>query len=455
MVYLLIAAIIVNSLINFFERGFNKFYMDINFYDIFIGLLLFTFLYSVGKLVKESNKLDNTSIGIVMYLFSFFIFNCLFLLLNQDLLFTNIILIVNLVWLSYFLFFYKNKIKSLFPALLSFITLKSSFFFFSHKLTVNNNLTGDVSAVFFEQAKNIYEVGLGYSLNNYVFEGYPQFISYFQSMFLGLVVSEIDYSFFSFTSHIVFYLSLLFFLELKISKFGKTLLISLFSLLIYNSSFLKFLFSTSLMSDGLVSLFTAIALLSVLDNIQMSKKLDYKLFLIFGIIYFSKQFNSSLIIIWTISLFLITHYKKIVLFGFSGLFLKELLYLTVFKELNKDHHIQQIDIVDTALDLLLLRDLNLQNFTQIVKNLWLDKPISILFILFYFVYIMLKINSKKFDQNVDVVFIGINLNILFVILLYVSVWRNMELESPIRYFLNLFHLILVSIFVNFDKLRKT
>ena len=40
--------------------------MDINFYDIFIGLLLFTFLYSVGKLVKESNKLDNTSIGIVM-----------------------------------------------------------------------------------------------------------------------------------------------------------------------------------------------------------------------------------------------------------------------------------------------------------------------------------------------------------------------------------------------------
>ena len=162
-----------------------------------------------------------------------------------------------------------------------------------------------------------------------------------------------------------------------------------------------------------------------------------------------------MIIIWTISLFLITHYKKIVLFGFSGLFLKELLYLTVFKELNKDHHIQQIDIVDTALDLLLFRDLNLQNFTEIIKNLWLDKPITILFILFYFIYIMLKINYRKFDQISDVIFIGINLNIIFVILLYISVWRNMELESPIRYFLNLFHLILVSIFVNFDKLRKT
>ena len=190
------------------------------------------------------------------------------------------------------------------------------------------------------------------------------------------------------------------------------------------------------------------------DNIQMSRKIRLQIIFNFWNNLFFKQFNSSLILIWTISLFLITKYRKIVLFGLSGLFLKELLYLFVFKDLSKDHHIRQIDIFDTVVDLLLLRDLNLQNFTQIVKNLWLDKPISILFILFYFVYIMLKINSKKFDQNVDVVFIGINLNILFVILLYVSVWRNMELESPIRYFLNLFHLMLVSIFINFDKLSK-
>ena len=453
-IYLSITAIITNSLLNLFSRGIYKVYLDINFYDIFVGLLFFTFLFSVGKLVKESNKFNSISIGIVFYLTSFFLIDCLILLFRQDLSLKNIVLIVNLIWLCLFLYIFKYNIKVLFPTLISFMFLRSSFSLLNDKLTINNNLTGDVKAVFFEQAKHIYEISYYYSVNNFVFEGYPQFISYYQSLFLGLVANNTIYSFYSFTSHIVFYLSILFFVELKISKSNKFLLITMFSLLVYNSSFLQFLFSTSLMSEGLTSLLTAITLVSILDNIQESEKLDYKLFLIFGIIYFSKQFNSSLILIWTISLFFISNYKKIILFGFSGLFLKEFLYFSVFQDLSKDHHVRQIDIVDTVVDLFLLRDIKLQNITEILKNLWLDKPVTILFILFYFIFIIWKIKFKIFDQKLDVIFFGINLNILFIILLYISVWRNMELESPIRYFLNLLHLILTSIFLNLDKLNK-
>ena len=110
------------------------------------------------------------------------------------------------------------------------------------------------------------------------------------------------------------------------------------------------------MSEGLVSLFTAILVVNVLNNLSNDGSLNYKLFLIIGMLYFSKQFNSSLILILIILLYFISGNKKAVLFGFFGIVLKELLYLFVFTEVKKDHHISQIDIADTALDLLFLRE---------------------------------------------------------------------------------------------------
>jgi hypothetical protein len=221
-----------------------------------------------------------------------------------------------------------------------------------------------------------------------------------------------------------------------------------------NSEFLQFLFTGSLMSEGLVSLFTAILTISVINNTNNSKELDYKIFLLFGIMYFSKQFNSSLVLITILFLFFMKRRSKIVLFGFSGIVLKELLYLFVFTEVSKDHHIKQIDVPDTIFDLLLFRDLQIQNIFSILQNLWKDKPIVILFFIFYFSYIYSRIFVKKFELQTDLIFILINLNIVFVFLIYISVWQNMELESPIRYFMNYLHLLVISIFLVIEKTKN-
>ena len=318
--------------------------------------------------------------------------------------------------------------------LVPFTFLRLYFEQYKHKLTFNNNIRGDVEAVFFEQAKNIYEGSYFISINNYVFEGYPQFLSYIQSIFLGTAGSISSYNFFAFTSHIVFYLSLLFFTELNISKFNKLISMGLFSLLILNSKFLQFLFTTSLMSEGLVSLFTAILVIAALNNLNNPDGLDYKIFLLLGVLYFSKQFNSTLVIILILCLFFIKGRNKIVLLGLSGVVLKELLFLFVFTEVSKDHHIRQMNVTDTILDLLLFRDLQIKNIFSILQNLWIDKPLVILFFVFYFSYLYSKILIKKFEIKTDLIFLLINLNIIFVFLIYISVWKNMELESPIRYF---------------------
>lgn len=407
----------------------------------------------MGNSVKHSLKLESVSLGITYYLFTFFIFDSIVLFFYQKLSFLQILFIVNLLWISFFIFKIRSLKNFLFLTI-PFISLRIFFNEFNSQFTINKNIRGDVEAIFFQQAKNIYEGSYFNSINNYVFEGYPQFLSYIQSIFLGLSSNIETYNFFSFTSHIVFYLTLLFFMELNISNFHKFISITLFSLLLLNSEFLQFLFTASLMSEGLVSLFTAILTISVINNTNNSKELDYKIFLLFGIMYFSKQFNSSLVLITILFLFFMKRRSKIVLFGFSGIVLKELLYLFVFTEVSKDHHIKQIDVRDTIFDLLLFRDLQIQNIFSILQNLWKDKPIVILFFIFYFSYIYSRIFVKKFELQTDLIFILINLNIVFVFLIYISVWQNMELESPIRYFMNYLHLLVISIFLVIEKTKN-
>ena len=452
--YSLVFIIFLNAIFNILFGDKSNSFDEINFFDIFAGLLLFIYLYAVGNSLKNLLRFDNVSLGITFYLFSFFIFDCIILFFYQKLSFLEILLIVNFLWLSVFILKLKS-LKNVLSILIPFISLRLFIEEFNSKLTINNNIRGDVEAVFFDQAKNIYESSYFVSINNFVFEGYPQFISYIQAIFLGISSNISTYNFFSFTSHIVFYLSLLFFIELNLSNFHKIISVGLFSILLFNSSFLQFLFSTSLMSEGLVSLFTAILIFTAINNTNNPKDLDYKIFLLLGVMYFSKQFNSTLIVILTLFLFLFKGRNKLILFGLSGVALKELLFLFVFSDVSKDHHIRQMDIQDTVLDLLLFRDLKIQNIFSILQNLWIDKPLVILFFIFYFSFIYSKIFIKKFELQTDLIFTLINLNVVFVFLIYISVWQNMELESPIRYFLNNLHLLIISTLLSIESAKNS
>jgi len=451
--YLLVFIIFLNAIFNILFGDKNNIFDEINFFDIFAGLLLFISLYAVGNSLKNLLRFEYVSLGITFYLFSFFIFDCIILFFYQKLSFLEILLVVNFLWFCLFILKLKS-LKNVLSILIPFISLRLYFEEFNSKLTINNNIRGDVEAVFFDQAKNIYESSYFISINNFVFEGYPQFISYIQAIFLGITSNISTYNFFSFTSHIVFYLSLLFFIELNLSNFHKIISVGLFSILLLNSSFLQFLFSTSLMSEGLVSLFTAILIITAINNTNNPKDLDYKIFLLLGVMYFSKQFNSTLIVILTLFLFLFKGRNKIILLGLSGIALKEFLFLFVFSEISKDHHIRQMDIQDTVLDLLLFRDLKIQNIFSIIQNLWIDKPLAILFFIFYFSFIYSKIFIKKFELQTDLIFILININIVFVFLIYISVWQNMELESPIRYFLNNLHLLIISTLLSIENAKN-
>ena len=122
---------------------------------------------------------------------------------------------------------------------------------------------------------------------------------------------------------------------------------------------------------------------------------------------------------------------------------------------QKDHHIRQIDFIDTALDLVLFRDLKLINIISILKNLFIDKPVSLILLIFYLTIFLISYRSLKNYQLNTLLFFIVNLNLVLIFGLYISVWQNMELDSPIRYILNYLHLILISIFINLEKYKTS
>ena len=170
--------------------------------------------------------------------------------------------------------------------------------------------------------------------------------------------------------------------------------------------------------------------------------------------YLAKQFISLLSLIAVIYFLFLKETRKFAVFGFFGLILKELSFVTVFKNLTKNYHLKQIDLIDTFFDLILFRDLKISNIQTILRNLFLDKPSFLIFVIFFILLGKLILNKKAFNQDLVLYSSIVLINFLLVFLLYVSVWRNMELESPIRYFLNLLHLTIVYEFLMIEEIKN-
>ena len=443
--YLVLVPIVINFLINIFDSEVIIPIKIVNPYTLVATVLLFLFLLQLGSAIQKIFQLNTISISIVIYLTSIFIFDFLSLFITQGFTFHQNFIFMNIIWIIIFL---KNK-NTRINLLLSTVALFALNVFnlnFKSLLDKNKNLTGDVEMYFFPQAKQIFENSYFYSITNPITEGYPQFISYLHSSLfkIGFIKSEI-FEYFSQTTTIFFLLMILFFLELNISTLNKFALSIIYFSLIMNSEWLSYLFSNSLMSESIASYFFVVILKSLLDHIEQKNQFIILLFFS-GWMIFSKQFISTLILLTLLYLCIYKKSFKYFVTAFLPFLINEIAYLLHFKNIVKDHHYTQIDIKDTLFDIFLLRDLDIYNIGTIFNNLLLDKPFSLVFftaLIFSVCQLFFIDNNRQVSLIYFLIFI---INTSLVVILYISAWRNMELESPIRYFLTLVGLYFLIIF---------
>lgn len=453
-IYLLLALILLNFLMNLLvEKNLNFGYLTQNIYDYFSSFLLFFYLYFIGLNISKNILKSSVSFGIFIYLSSFFVLELILSILMVSISTNHIFWITNMIWIA---LLGLKKIKSIqaFSILISYIFLNLFNNLFLDSLSKNKNIVGDVKAVFFEQSTKIFENGYEYSVKNYVFEGYPQFVSYIQSLLLRISLITEDYIYLSSTSYVIYFLTLLLIYETKTSNKNKFFISFLFTAMLFNSHFMLFLFTNSLMSEGIVSLFFAIVFKELLKYKNLSNTQIILVFTGLGLLYLTKQFISLFVLIFFLFFLFIKKTRKYSLFILFGFLLNQISYFFLFKGINPNHHLSQIDLKDTIVDILIFRDVKYGNVLIIFENLLKDRPFSIFLLTLFLTFFMLFYLHGYKEFTLNFIFITISLNIIFVFLLYSSVWRNMELESPIRYLFNLFHLKLISLQLNLENVNE-
>jgi hypothetical protein len=319
-------------------------------------------------------------------------------------------------------------------------------------MNVNFNLVGDVKEIFYPNTLKIYEESYRSSVIEPILSGYPQFMSYIDALMFKISFGENTYSYVASNSLLFFWLSLLLFSELKTNRYHKAFIMIIFTILLLNSTWLQFLFVSSLMSERIAGYLMSGILVTLFKNKNFSLPEICFIFFILSFIYNTKQFFSLITLILFFVFLFNKNYRKGVFFILSSLVVRELSYFTYFLGVPRDHHLRQIDVIDTIADLLLFRDLKIANLSEITKNLWIDKPMTYVLLLTFAFFIIASFkNQISFEHNIFSL-ISI-LNILFIAFLYISVWRDMELESPIRYIYSFLILYLIVISESLDAIK--
>ena len=422
-------------LLNFISNVINNELENLTFniFDITSSLLIFYFLYQIGKQIKLLTKNITISTGIIVYLFSFYLCNLLVLFFVGDFTFNVNFLITNIFWIVIFLLKYKNAkpLKQVTLSYLSMIIFNRYLYFLQSK---NVNIFGDVESVFFPISKSIYENGLKYSLLYPKMGGYPHFMSYLDSLIYKISFNANDFDFYISNSILYFWLYFLLVTEIFSSKRLKMFTVSIYFLFLINSSWIQFLFLTSLMSERVAG-YLFLALTHVIYKNLDNRNINFIAYFAFGFIYFTKQFFILIFLILTFYFIVKAKNKINLIFLFSPLIIDLIAKNSYLSKAPVDSRVSEIDLQDTILDLLLGRNLDLKNVNLIFKNLFIDKPFTYIFFL-TIIFIIISLLIKNRDTFVLLLSSVIFMNIIFTFLLYISVWRNMELESPIRYLLS-------------------
>ncbi len=449
--------LLVNFIYNLYSSSNYLSTINVSLYEITSLILAVSLFIFVGFLISDTLNLKSISLGFVYFICSFFIFDNIFLFLNKNLSFSSSFYFVLTIWVFVFLLYKKYKETSVLIIfyLLQQILNKQLI----TKLFLNLNINGDVEAVWYPTVKNIYENNYFFSLINSPEQGYGQLIPHIQaSTYKALFNIEI-YNFALPTSRLFFIMTIVFLYELGLKPKSKIMLMVTYAVLVLNNTFWSYLFLDSLMAEA-ISSYLFIVLTTYIYKYAVKNKFHeklnlYGLFFVYGFLYLSKQFFSLFVLLVVLySLFFTDHFKKSI-WGLLCIFLNLLNYNTLLDDVRLDSHLSQIDLVDTIFDLILFRDLKLLNLQTISENIFVDKPLTYTLAVF-FSFIIYKILLK---QTIDEWFLNPMLifsilNFTFIILLYISAWREMEMESPVRFIVAFILLKLIFIFREIDELSE-
>ena len=451
-----ILPVIINTLLNILETANLEIFNEINFAkfgSFILGTLFFVYL---SNFLNNQYLLGGKSIGLVLFLTSYFIFDTVLLFISKNLNFKFTFMFVSLLWCVLIIYKTKSFVEITKVLLLFFVYRIFNYLFFS-EIANNSNyqeLNTDVPAQWFGIASMIFEKNYFYALENNLIEGQGLLPSYIQALMLEIGFSLEKFHFIQINSYLFLTFTVLLISDLKISKKNKTASSIFFIALMINNNWLEYLMLNSLMLEGIVSFLISVYLYNFIEMYKRNNIKSFLFFVSFGGMVLTKNFVSIISLMLIISsVFLLR--KNVFLVGsfvIYGFYLfNQKIY---FSQLQNVAYTSEIDFKDLFLDFIYLRDLDFTNIRNIIEQFLIDKPTTYV-VLGFLVLNTISLFKYKFNLQTDeLLFIFILLNYILVNLLYISYWRNVEFESSYRYLVSCFHLIFLSLISRFSKFEN-
>ena len=448
--------VIINTLLNILETANLEIFNEINFAkfgSFILGTLFFVYL---SNFLNNQYLLGGKSIGLVLFLTSYFIFDTVLLFISKNLNFKFTFMIVSLLWCVLIIYKTKSFVEITKVLLLFFVYRIFNYLFFS-EIANNSNyqeLNTDVPAQWFGIASMIFEKNYFYALENNFIEGQGLLPSYIQALMLEIGFSLEKFQFIQINSYLFLTFTVLLISDLKISKKNKTASSIFFIALMINNNWLEYLMLNSLMLEGIVSFLISVYLYNFIEMYRRNNIKSFLFFVSFGGMVLTKNFVSIISLMLIISsVFLLR--KNVFLVGSFVIYGFYLFYQKIyFSQLQNVAYTSEIDFKDLFLDFIYLRDLDFTNIRNIIEQFLIDKPTTYV-VLGFLVLNTISLFKYKFNLQTDeLLFIFISLNYILVNLLYISYWRNVEFESSYRYLVSCFHLIFLSLISRFSKFEN-
>ena len=447
--------IFLNFCINMLQNNESLFHFYIkNFHHLFSLVLACVFFYIITYEINNLLNVNSLSLSLAYFLSSFFLVEYISISFGIKI-FNNINVFHYLTLLFWLIIFVSKKIKlqNLFTIIASYTGLIIyNFYNFETIRTVLNykELNTDVENQWFQITQKIHSEGLFEAFINNIIQGQGLYISHIQSTIFKINFPLKDFEYIRVNSNIFLFFALFLFFDLQIKFKNKIILSLLYFCVVLNSDWLTYLFVDSLMLEGIVGLIFCSFLVN-LEKFQ-NRKINLNsiiFFLFFGCLLLSKQFISLIVLLFVIYLLFVKKYLN----AFSSLFIYILdkLYLKIFFENNVSfEYLDGRSVLGLIVDLITLNNLDISVVQKIIYELLKDRIVSYLFIIF----VLLNLYSIILGKDTKNLFYLVLINILLIAILYISWWKNIEVQSSYRYFLNFFYVLISSIALNIDQLFK-
>lgn len=432
---------LLNFLFNFFIE--DKYYIIDDYKGILntlISFLFALFFIQVGEIIKNVLNLNYASTGIVIFLISFYALDKSFMTIMKNFSFKSSFILTLSFWTILVLLNYKGNIKNFIYTFMTYIfsycVLNLTNFYVS--ISTNTFLTSDEKYFWLPVSKDIFENNLFTSTINSPIQSYGLLVGHIHAVLNNFFSYSTEFLYFPAYKNLFFFLTIYFIYENKNSKKSRFIVVIFITTIALTSDWFTYLFFNSLLAESVSSYFFGILAIEIFRN-----KNNSFLLISIGFLYFSKQFISIFSII--IGIYTIFKNKDSIikyLLLFFGIFV-DLINSAILKTpVAWSFYFNFLESDAATKD-----GINLKNISNIIIQFLIDKPVS------YFVFIILLlgifVNTKKGIYEFELISVII-LNTIFVFLLYIFIWSNVEYESSYRYLLNIFHIIIIYFLVTVD-----